>query len=76
MSQIHEQFHRVLSFYLAMKTLMITKNSVVKIQSFAVNHESRPLKSNPGVSRLNISNNISVSQARVDVRETEHDTTF
>ena len=59
-----------------MKTLMITKNSVVKIQSFAVNHESRLLKSNPGVSGLNFSNNISVSQVRVDVRETEHDTTF
>ena len=26
---------------------MITKNSVVKIQNLAVNHESRPIKSNP-----------------------------
>ena len=26
---------------------MITKNSVVKIQNLVVNHESRPVKSNP-----------------------------
>ena len=28
---------------------MITKNSVVKIQNLAVNHKSRPAKSNPAV---------------------------
>ena len=27
--------------------LIITKYSVVKIQNFVVNHESRPVKSNP-----------------------------
>ena len=26
---------------------MITKNSVMKIQNLVVNHESRPIKSNP-----------------------------
>ena len=30
-----------------MKKLMITKNLVVKIQNLTVNHESRPVKSNP-----------------------------
>ena len=34
-----------------MKKLMITKNSVMKIQNVVVNHESRPVTSNPGVSR-------------------------
>ena len=31
---------------------MITKNSVLKIQNLVVNHESRPVKSNPIVKRL------------------------
>ena len=35
-----------ISFYLV-KRLMITKNSDVKIQNLVVNHESRPIKSNP-----------------------------
>ena len=34
-----------------MKKLMITKNSVMKIQNVVVNHESQPVTSNPGVSR-------------------------
>ena len=34
-----------------MKKLMITKNSVMKIQNVVVNHESRTVTSNPGVSR-------------------------
>ena len=34
-------------FYLVMKRLTRTKNSVVKIQNFVVNHESWPVKSNP-----------------------------
>ena len=34
-------------FYLVLKRLMITKNSVMKIQNFDVNHESRLVKSNP-----------------------------
>ena len=33
------------SFYLVVKRLMITKNSVVKIKNLVVNHESRPVKS-------------------------------
>ena len=28
---------------------MITKNSVVKIENLVLNHESRPVKSNPGI---------------------------
>ena len=36
------------SFYLVMKRIMISKNSVVKIQNLVVNHNSRTLKSNPG----------------------------
>ena len=36
-----------ISFYLVVKRLMITKNSDVKIQNLVVNHESRPIKSNP-----------------------------
>ena len=31
-----------------MKKVMITKNSVVKIQNLVFNDESRPVKSNPG----------------------------
>ena len=34
-------------FFLVVKRLMITKNSVVKIQNFVVNHETWPVKSNP-----------------------------
>ena len=34
-----------------MKKLMITKNSVMKIQNVVVNHESQLVTSNPGVSR-------------------------
>ena len=30
-----------------MKRLMMTKNSVVKIQNLTVNHKPRPIKSNP-----------------------------
>ena len=37
----------VFSFCLAVKRLMKTKNSVVKIQNFVVNPESQPVKSNP-----------------------------
>ena len=36
-----------LSFYLAVKRLMIIKNLVVKIQNHVLNHESRPFKLNP-----------------------------
>ena len=36
-------------FFIVLKRLVITKNSVVKIQNLVVNHESRPVKSNPGV---------------------------
>ena len=35
-----------LSFYFVMKRLMITKNSVVKIQNFILNQKSRPIKLN------------------------------
>ena len=34
------------AFYLVMKRLMITKNSVMKIKNL-VNHESEPVKLNP-----------------------------
>ena len=34
-----------LSFYFAVKELLITKNSVVKIQNLVVNLQSRPVKS-------------------------------
>ena len=37
----------IFTFYLVVKRPMITDNSVVKIQSIVVNHESRPVKSNP-----------------------------
>ena len=40
-------FHLFLSFYLVVKRLLITKNSVVKIQNLSVNHESPHIKSNP-----------------------------
>ena len=33
--------------FLIMKSLMIIKNPVVKIQNLIVNHKSRPIKSNP-----------------------------
>ena len=49
MSQMHRctvQFQWFLSFYL----VVITKSSVVKIQNPAVNHEARPVKSNPVLS--------------------------
>ena len=36
-------------FFIVLKRLVITKNSVVKIQNRVMNHESRPVKSNPGV---------------------------
>ena len=35
------------SFYLVVKRLMITKNSVMKIKNLVVNYESRPVKSSP-----------------------------
>ena len=35
-----------LSFFFAVKELLITKNSVVKIQNLVVNPQSRPVKSN------------------------------
>ena len=34
------------AFNLVVKRLMITKNTVVKIENLVVNHESRPVKSN------------------------------
>ena len=34
-------------FLLVVKRFVKTKNSVVKIQNLAVNHESRPAKPNP-----------------------------
>ena len=37
------------AFYLVVKRLMITKNSVMKIQSLVENHQSRPIKLNPKV---------------------------
>ena len=36
-----------LIFIISVKRLVITKNSVVKIQNLLVNHESLPVKSNP-----------------------------
>ena len=36
-----------LIYYLVVKRLMKTKNSVVEIQNAVMNHESRPLKWNP-----------------------------
>ena len=47
MSQIYWYVQWFLTFYLLVKRLMITKNSVVKIQKLIVSHESRPAKSNP-----------------------------
>ena len=38
------------AFYLVVKRLMITKNSVAKIKNLVVNHESRPVKLNPEIS--------------------------
>ena len=38
-------------FYLK-KRLLITKDSVVKIQNLVVNHESRPVKATPALKRL------------------------
>ena len=38
-----------------MKRLMITKTPVVKIKKLVVNHESRPLRSNPEVNNLKLS---------------------
>ena len=38
-----------MSFYLVVKKFVITKNSVMKIQNLVVNHESRPIKSNPAI---------------------------
>ena len=34
------------SSYLVVKRVMITKNSVVKVQKLVVNHKSQPVKSN------------------------------
>ena len=47
----HISIYNSNDFYLfiVVKKLMITKNSVVKIQNLAVNHKSRPAKSNPAV---------------------------
>ena len=36
-------------FYLVVKRLVITKNSVVKTQNLLMNHKSRPVKSNPDI---------------------------
>ena len=36
-------------FYLVTKGLVIAKKSNVKIQNHVENHESRPVKSNPGI---------------------------
>ena len=43
MSQINKSIDIL---YLAVKGLMITKNTFVKIKNLIVNHESRPVKSN------------------------------
>ena len=37
---------------------MITKNSVVKIQNFAMNHESRPVKSNPDIAIIDFTSQL------------------
>ena len=43
-----------MSFYLAVKKLMIIQNSVVETQNPIMNHESQTVKSNPGIiSRFN-----------------------
>ena len=42
----HRSIDNSIDFYLFVKRLMITKNSVVKIQN-RMNHESRPVKLNP-----------------------------
>ena len=36
-----------MSFIFVVKRLMTTKNSVVETQNLAMNHKSRPVKSNP-----------------------------
>ena len=43
MSQINKSIDIL---YLAVKGLMITKNTFVEIKNLIVNHESRPVKSN------------------------------
>ena len=39
-----------MSFYFVVKSFMLIKNSVRKIQNLAVNHESEPIKLNPCIS--------------------------
>ena len=43
---IDNSIHWILSFYLVVKRLTITRNSVVKFQNLIVNHESQPITSN------------------------------
>ena len=51
LSKCHRSTDNFIDFYLFIMSwrLMITKNLVVKIQNFFVNHESRPLKSKPDI---------------------------
>ena len=42
-----EKFTDFNLFYLAVKRLTITKNSVMKIQNNFMNHKSQPIKLNP-----------------------------
>ena len=37
----------IVFFYLVVKKLMITNNSVMKIQNLVMNHKTRPVRSNP-----------------------------
>ena len=60
----------VLFFYLVVKGIMITKNSVVKIQNLAVHHESRPVKWNPEmVGLLDASLPIWVPKLNVQIKQ-------
>ena len=43
---IDNSIHWILSFYLVVKRLTITKNSVVKFQNLVMNHKSQPITSN------------------------------
>ena len=63
---MHWYFQRFLSFYIVVKKLMTTKNSVVKIQNLVVNHESRPAKSYPA--SLKKQWNFTCKEAKVESR--------
>ena len=43
---IDNSIHWILSFYLVVKRLTITRNSVVKFQHLIMNHQSQPITSN------------------------------